>query len=243
MDPPPFSQKGGLGGVILGITTLLGGCNLLSGVPAGTITGQIDFDGRPAPGITVRLQTQDKGIWADYRPSGSQVLATTDSSGLYRFAGLKSGTYRVHYEITPVFMDGTQVGPKHVGRWDSSGVAVDPVGARVSTFDVSYNGLIYPESGRSSSYSEGSPLPIHWGTHRNAVSYRVNLYETAGGVVTKRFWQSGPTMNPVTSFNHPTQKGNYRWEVEIDGGAAGTGTSELRNVDLDYQAPQASASA
>lgn len=227
----------------MGLVALFSGCNLLSGVPAGTITGQIDFDGRPAPGITVRLQTQDKSSWADYRPSGSLVTATTDSSGQYRFAGLKSGQFRVRYEITPVLMDGTQVGPKHVGRWTSNGVAVDPVGARMATFDVSYNGLIYPESGRSSSYSEATPLPIHWATHRTGSSYRVNLFEATGGVVSsKPFWQSEWTMNAVTSFRHPTQKGNFRWEVEIDGGAAGTGASELRNVDLDYQAPQASAS-
>lgn len=219
------------------VTLVLAGCDLFSGVAAGTIVGEVRFDDRPAPGITVTLQSGNGSVWTDVTTGGTTV---TDPSGQYRFENLKGSEYRVRFDVKPslVTVGGTTIGPKQVGTWTSNGVRLGMAGARLAAFDVSYNGLIYPESGKSNTYTKDMPLPFHWSTHRNGGSYRVKIYDVSGGVTgTKPVWESDPTGAPVTTLNKPLAKGNYRWVVEIDGGGSGAGTSEQRNLDLDYRTP------
>lgn len=219
---------------------LASGCDLLSGVPGGVIVGEVRFDGRPASGITVGLQTYSSDRWTSYQLNGSALMATTDSAGQYRFERLKGGLYRVRFDLAPsvVVVGGTQIGPKEVGTWITKDVNLGGAGARLPAFDVAYNGLIYPESGKSNTYSETLPLPFHWHTHREATHYRVRIYDKSAGTTTpKLVWESGWTSTPVTTLSKSTQPGNYQWEVELDAGGGGTGTSERRNLDLDYQGP------
>ncbi|HEY9900048.1 MAG TPA: carboxypeptidase regulatory-like domain-containing protein, partial [Pantanalinema sp.] len=173
--PRRISSALGLG------TLILAGCDLLSGVPAGTIVGEVRFDGRPAPGVTVTLQSGNGTVWTDVTANGTAV---SDASGQYRFENLKGGEYRVRFDVKPslVTVGGTTIGPKEVGTWASNGVRLGMAGARLAAFDVSYNGLIYPESGKSNTYSAAMPLPFHWSTHRNGASYRVKIYDVSGGV-------------------------------------------------------------
>lgn len=222
------------------LLALASGCDLLSGVPAGMVVGEVRFDGRAAAGITVALQTLSNERWTSYMVNGSAATSTTDASGQYRFERLKGGSYRVRYDLgaSLVVVGGTPIGPKQVGTWITNGVSIGGGGARLAPFDVAYNGLIYPESGRSNAYSEGLPLPFHWHTHREATSYKVRIYDRSGGATApKLIWESGWTGTPVTSLSKATQPGNYQWEVELDAGGRGTGTSERRNLDLDYKGP------
>lgn len=223
--------------VLLGLAS---GCDLLSGVPAGVIVGEVRFDGKPASGITVSLQTVANERWTGYQVNGATAVATTDSTGQYRFERLKGGQYRVRFDLASsvVLVGGTQIGPKHVGSWITKDVSIGGGGARLAPFDVAYNGLIYPESGKSNTYSKTFPLPFHWHTHREASHYRVRIYDRSAGVTKPDpIWTSGWTTTPVTTLDQATQPGNYQWEVELDAGGGGTGTSERRNLDLDYQGP------
>lgn len=211
-------------------------CDLLSGVPAGTVTGQVNYDGRPAPGITLKLQTQSSGSWTD------KATGSTDASGQYTFSQLSNGLYRIVYAQVPVVTSGgVTIGPKTVRSWTSNSVSIGLGGARIAPFELAYDGLIYPESGKSNAYSASQPLPFHWSTHRDAISYRVNLYSINGGVTaSKPTWQSDWTPQPVTQLSQGFAKGNYQWEVEIDADSEGSGFSERRGLDLDFQTPQAS---
>ncbi|HEY9856751.1 MAG TPA: carboxypeptidase regulatory-like domain-containing protein [Stenomitos sp.] len=224
-----------LGPALLGLAS---GCDLLSGVPAGVVVGDVRFDGRPAPGITVALQTYSSDRWTSYTVNGTAATATTDASGQYRFERLKAGQYRVRFDLAPsvVMVGGTQLGPKEVATWTTKDVSIGGGGARIAAFDVAYDGLIYPESGKSNTYSERVPLPFHWHTHREADHYKVKIYDKSGGATNpKLVWESDWTTTPVTSLSKATQPGNYQWEVELDAGNGGTGTSERRNLDLDFQ--------
>lgn len=222
------------------LLALAAGCDLLSGVPAGVLVGEVRFDGRPASGITVGLQTWSNERWSSYTVNGAAATSTTDASGQYRFERLKGGQYRVRYDLSSslVSVGGTAIGPKQVGSWVTNSVSIGGGGARFAPFDVAYNGLIYPESGKSNTYSGDSLLPFHWHTHREASHYRVRIFDRSGGATSpKLVWESGWTTTPVTTLSKGTQPGNYQWEVELDAGGGGTGTSERRNLDLDYQGP------
>lgn len=224
--------------LVVGGLVLVGasGCDLLSGVPAGTIVGEIRYDGRPAAGLTVRLQKYGNDGFSDVTSGSDVVKATTDSAGQYRFQKVAAGSYRVRFERIPLLVGGIPVGPSQVGTWNSPLVTS---GSRAPTFDVAFNGLIYPESGKASAYSAAAGIPFHWSTHREGVSYRVRLYDITGGGQ-RDVWKDSPWgPAPYVVFKVALPKGNYRWEVMIDGGGTGTGTSEQRNVDLDYQEPAA----
>lgn len=222
------------------LLALASGCDLLSGVPAGVVVGEVRFDGRAASGITVGLQTFSNERWTSYLANGAAAMSTTDASGQYRFERLKGGSYRVRYDLGPslVVVGGTSIGPKQVGTWITNSVSIGGGGARIAPFDVAYNGLIYPESGKSNTYSELLPLPFHWHTHREAARYKVRIYDRSGGATSpKLVWESGPTGTPVTTLSEAKQPGNYQWEVELDAGGGGIGTSERRNLDLDFKGP------
>ena len=210
---------------VCGLVLLLGGCPSVGGEP-GAVSGEISFDGRAAPGLSVRLQKRDRDAWSEV------ASAVSDSLGIYRFGGLAAGDYRVAYFRLPAKADGQVLGPAHVETWYSP--MVGP-GTRVPPIEVAFGGLIYPESGRSTPYGKGVPLPFHWSPHRSGQSYRVLLYDVSGGG-DRLVWTSSWTSQPYSLLTQAFAKGNYRWRVEIDGGSRGNGSSESRAVDLDHQA-------
>ena len=210
---------------VCGTGIWLAGCPWTVAGEAGTVSGEVMFDGRSAPGLTLRLQRRDRGAWSEV------ASVVSDSIGLYRFGGLSAGEYRVAYFRVPARSDGQILGPAHVETWYSP--VVGP-GTRLPGIEVAFGGLIYPESGRSTPYGKGIPLPFHWSPHRDGQSYRVLLQDVSGGGE-RLVWTSSWTSQPFVLLQQPFAKGNYRWRVEIDGGARGTGASETRAVDLDHQ--------
>lgn len=235
--PRPISRpKFGLPGAwaAASLALALGACDLLSGVPAGSIVGEVDYDGRPAPGITVALWALTGGNWV------SKSTISTDVAGTYRFSGLAGGTFQVRFSRAGLesYLAGHAEGLKMVSEWSSPYVSLGLGGSRLAAFDVAYDGLIYPESGKSSSYSALMGLPFHWSSHRNASSYRVRLYDISGGKTPLWKWDSDWTANPVIQLTRGFPPGNYQWKVTLDGGSAGTGSTEVRNVDLDFQEAQ-----
>lgn len=224
--------------------TLAAGCSfpfLTSGVEGGGIVGAVEFNGRPAPGKTVHLLKRDtNGTYAAYRPSGNLVTATTNDAGVYSFSGLADGTYMVQYLSTPVLdPQGSRIGPNEVADWRTPGVNVSAAaGGRLSPFEVSYNGLIYPESGRDYHVSDTAPLPFHWSTHLKAARYRVVIYQPSvgGQPSNKEFWGSEYTTSPSALFQKKVSPGNYSWELEIRSDA-GIGHSLRRPLDLSTSLP------
>ncbi len=223
---------------------LLTGCDLpffASSVAGGTVLGIVEWNGRPAPGKTVHLLKRDEsGNFAAYRPSGSLVTATTNDAGVYAFQGLPEGAYMVKYLATPVMdAQGNRIGPNEVADWTTPGVNVTAsAGGRVATFEISFNGLIYPESGRNYHVNETAPLPFHWATHMRASSYRMIIYQPSvgGQPNTAIFWELKHTTSPSALFQKKVTAGNYTWEVEIRSNA-GIGHSIRRTLDLSTPLP------
>lgn len=242
MPSPPQSISRLLGAALGSV--LLAGCELpffTSGVAGGTVIGAIEWNGRPAPGKTVHLLKRDSnGAFAAYRPSGSLVTATTNDAGVYTFQGLPEGAYMVQYLSTPVLDgQGNRIGPNEVADWRTPGVNVTGgSGGRLTPFEVSFNGLIYPESGRNYQVSDKAPLPFHWATHLKATRYRVVIYHptTGGQPSTKEFWGSEFTTSPSALFQKKVAAGNYSWEIEIRSDA-GIGHSLRRTLDLSTPLP------
>lgn len=229
---------------LLGVT-LLAGCDvpfLASGADPGTVVGAIEWNGRPAPGKTVFLLKHDgKDSYPPYRPDGNLLTATTDERGVYTFTGLPQGNYRVKYLSTAVLdAQGNRIGPNEVADWTTPGVNVTgSSGGRLGPFEISFNGQIYPETGRNYQVSETAPLPFHWATHLRATHYKaVIYYPTVGGEPSNRvFWRSESTTSPSALFQKKVSAGNYSWEVEIMS-SAGTGRSLRRTLDLSTPLPQ-----
>jgi hypothetical protein len=210
---------------VCGTMACLVGCPWTVSGEAGTVSGEVTFDGRVAPGLTLRLQRRDRGAWSEV------ASAVSDSVGLYRFPGLAAGEYRVAYFRVPARSDGQILGPAHVETWYSP--VVGP-GTRLAAIEVALGGLIYPESGRSTPYGKGIPLPFHWSPHRDGQAYRVLLHDVSGGGE-RLVWTSTWTGQSYVLLTQAFARGNYRWRIEIDGGSRGSGASETRAVDLDYQ--------
>lgn len=224
---------------------LLSGCNLpflTSGVEGGMLVGAIEWGGRPAPGKTVHLLKLDgSSNWSAYRPSGTLVTATTNDAGVYTFTDLPDGSYMVQYLAAPVLdAQGNRIGPSEVADWRTPGTNVSgSSGGRLNPFEVTFNGLIYPESGRNYQVNAGAPLPFHWATHLRATRYRVVIYHPAvgGQPSNKVYWSSDITNQPSALLNQKVAPGNYTWEVEILSDA-GKGHSVRRNLDLSTPLPQ-----
>lgn len=223
---------------------MLSGCTLpffSSGVEGGTLVGAIEWNGRPAPGKTVHLLKRDSnGTFSAFRPNGTLVTATTNDAGVYTFTGLPEGAYMVQYLSNPV-MDGqgNRIGPNEVAEWKTPGVNVTAsAGGRLLPFEIAFNGLIYPETGRNYQVSETAPLPFHWATHLKATRYRVVLYfPTTGGTPSNKvFWRSDYATSPSALFQKKVTAGNYSWEVEMMSDA-GTGRSLRRTLDLSTPLP------
>lgn len=212
-----------------------------SGVGGGQVVGVIEWNGRPAPGKTVHLlKLGEDGTYSAYRPSGSVVTATTNDSGAYSFQDLQAGNYVVKYLSVPILdAQGNRIGPNEVADWTTRGVNVtESSGGRLPTFEISFNGLIYPESGRHYRVSDTAPLPFHWATHLKATLYRVRIYHpTIGGQQSNKVLWHEDAKSPSALFQKKVPAGNYSWEVEIRTDA-GIGHSIRRSLDLSTPLPQ-----
>lgn len=216
---------------------LLTGCNLLSGVPGGQVQGTVTFDGRAATGVLVSLYAQKGDAWK------FSASTATREGGAYFFANLADGPYQVRFNRSALdtYLGGRTEALRYVGEWSSSVVSVGMGGVRVPTFDLAYNGLIYPEPGKTSTYSPTQGLPFHWSAHRQAVSYRMLLADVSGGRAPVWGFAGDFSGEPYAVLTLGHQTGNYQWKVWIEAGSAGSGSSEVRGVDLDYLTPQAPA--
>ncbi|HBN09893.1 MAG TPA: hypothetical protein DD435_15030, partial [Cyanobacteria bacterium UBA8530] len=155
----------------------------------------------------------------------------------YAFSKLKSAHYRIQY-LSEAVKDpvGKIIGPNEVASWQTNDLDLGGSGAVLPPFDVSYNGLTYPDTDKKQTPSSDAPLPFFWSTHLQAKKYRVKLWDTSNGNVInpsgKAKWTSDWTENPTVAYSGNPGIGNYGWEVEIDAGDAGLGKSRVRSVQF-----------
>lgn len=202
------------------------GCGWFGLPGAGIVTGVVTYDGRPAPGKRVALAG-----------GGGSKVAATDANGRYTFNNVAAGRWQVQYvgvgddraAAASERLGETGVVPNEVAQWRSLAFeTVEGSGKEVPGFEVAYNGLLYPEFGMALVVSAEAVVPFHWSTHPRAQRYRVTV--TAEGGTFK--WSSPWVAEPTAVFGQAVGPGRYQWNVEIDGGEAGTGTTRARQVDF-----------
>ncbi len=213
---------------------LTAGCPGLQTAAAGTITGQILYEGRPAQGETVSLLVQESGTFTAVTGSnGSSLTASTDANGDYVFQGLTAGTYRVLFLPVAVHDGGGVAMPSgEVASWYTlPGTVSNSAGTSFPAFDVSYDGLIYPQEVGDHYVSTTVPLPFHWSTDPQGQRYRLQIFENdsaSGSPVIQLPWSSDPSALLRQNVNSD----RYTWNVVIDGGNTGQGLSAYEVVDL-----------
>ncbi len=212
----------------------IAGCPGLQTAAAGTITGQILYQGRPAQGETVSLLVQQGGSFTAFTGSSGGALATsTDANGDYAFRGLPAGTYRVLFLPVTVHDGGGVAMPSgEVASWYTlPGTVSNSSGTNFPAFDVAYDGLIYPQEVGDHYVSTTVPLPFHWSTDPQGQRYRLQIFENdgaSGSPVIQLAWSSDPTALLRQNVNSD----RYTWNVVIDGGNTGQGLSAYQFVDL-----------
>jgi hypothetical protein len=186
---------------------------LFNSQPAGVVTGLVRYGGEPASGKHVSL-------------GDGSAKATTDANGRYTFRGLSGKKVQVLYQG-----QGDQAGvlPNEVATWRTLTLDLtDGSGKEAPAFDVAYNGLLYPDALVALVVSETSLVPFHWSVHAQAQRYRVHVTSDD-----KTFtWASPWDAQPTAVFGKTVAPGHYNWQVEIDGGNTGAGTTRLRVVDF-----------
>lgn len=196
---------------MLAASAWLSGCALFTAPTPGVVEGVVHYNGEPAAGKRVSL-------------AGKQAI--TDAQGRYRFTGTPPGS-----SLRVTFLSGGDragVLPNEVAQWRSLPFELSAGdGAVLPPFDVSHNGPLYPDVGMALLVGPETPVPFHWSTHRQARAYRLLLTGADGQTFTGD-WKGEPT----AVFSQKVTPGSYFWRVEIDGGAAGTGLSRERAVDL-----------
>ncbi|HEY9724080.1 MAG TPA: hypothetical protein V6D47_18905 [Oscillatoriaceae cyanobacterium] len=195
----------------------LSGCGLFSSLPAGTVTGVVLFNGGPAHGIRVGLQ-------------GTSLATSTDLNGNYTFTGVPGGQA---VQVTFVSRQDAAAAaanqvPNEVYEWTSAPLQVGSSGASVPPFDISYNGLLYPDDTMALLSGATAPIPFHWSTQLSATHYRLHVVSRADGSDWAGSWNS----DPMGIFAQSVTPGKYDWYVEFDGGDRGSGRSYTREVDL-----------
>jgi protocatechuate 3,4-dioxygenase beta subunit len=90
---------------------------------AGTVTGTVKRDGKPAPGITVIATRSPSDLAKSVEQMFSQapsIKATTDSAGLYRIEGLAPGKYLITPSASPLISSsGNSTNEVTVGEGDT----------------------------------------------------------------------------------------------------------------------------
>jgi hypothetical protein len=186
---------------------------LFNGQPVGVVTGLVKYGGEPASGKHLTL-------------GDGSLKATTDANGRYTFRGLSGKKVQVLYQGLG---DQDGVHPNEVATWRTQTLDLTGgSGKEVPTFDVAFNGLLYPDTLVALVVSETSLVPFHWSVHPQAQKYRVHVTSED-----KTFaWASPWDAQPTAVFGKTVAPGHYLWQVEIDGGSAGAGTTRLRTVDF-----------
>lgn len=199
-------------GLLVALTSGCGG-----GPAAGIVTGIVLFNGAPAAGKRIALY-------------GSDARTVTNAAGRYTFTGVQPKTYSVLYQSSgdrPLTEPG-YTAPNEVSQWQSASFELAGGGGQeVPPFDVSYNGLLYPDVAMSLIVSATSLVPFHWSTHPQAQRYRLRL-KGANDFA----WSSEWGKEPTTVFGKVVAPGSYDWQIEIDAGDHGLGLTRSRKVDF-----------
>lgn len=205
----PIALKRGLG---IFAASLLAACG--GSASPGIVTGIVTYDGRPAAGKRIQLA------------GGENRFQSTDANGRYTFSNVTSRRHQIIYRSES---DNPRAIPNEVAEWRSLAFELsEGSGKEVPTFDVAYNGVLYPDEGMALIVNEEALVPFHWSTHPQARNYRVRLEAEAGGFRWLGPWGAEPT----AVFGQSVNTGRYRWMVEIDGGDAGVGVTRQRQVDF-----------
>ncbi|MFP5503556.1 MAG: hypothetical protein ACLGIN_13790 [Candidatus Sericytochromatia bacterium] len=196
----------------------LAGCDWLApGAAPGTVTGVVLYNGQPAAGKRVTLL-----------PDGDKTFTLQD--GTYTFTGVGEGQHQVLYQAQPdptqFQADPTGAVPNEVKSWRTP--AFSGGGHRLTAFDVSYNGLLYPDVQMSLIVSETSPVPFHFSPHVQGGRYRLRISSKATG---EQLPTDDWSNDPIAIFAMAVEPGTYYWQVEFEN-HAGTGLSPERAVDL-----------
>ncbi|MDB5097968.1 MAG: hypothetical protein JWM80_2389 [Cyanobacteria bacterium RYN_339] len=207
---------------VVSMLSLLSGCGLWPGssAPNGVVTGMITYAGLPAAGKLVTLV-------------GADVRTSTDDTGRYTFRSVPAKRVQVLYasqgDRAKAKGDAYDVLPNEVQSWRSLPVDMtDGAGKEVPSFEVSYNGLLYPDRGVALVVSDKALVPFHFSVHSQGQKYRVKLSTDAKEAIWSSEWASDPT----AVFGKAVAPGRYVWSVEIDGGDRGVGTTRDRGVDF-----------
>lgn len=202
---------------IAALALTIGGCGLFDSTPPGTVTGVVLFNGGPAHGIRVSL------LNANLPPT------ETDVNGRYTFTNVPAGQ---GVQVSFVSRQDNAAAaadqfPNEVYQWTSA--PVDPGGgADLPPFDISYDGLLYPDDTMALLSGPSAPIPFHWSTQLSATHYRLHVVSRADNSQYTGDW----TSDPMAVFAQAVTPGKYDWYVEFDGGDRGTGRSWTREVDL-----------
>lgn len=189
---------------------------------------------RPAAGKRVSLLIRQGDAWSDARGTDGQALtAQADDTGVYHFPRLAGGTYRVVYLAQEVpDGNGAPLPSREVASWTSADISHRSGGtSTVPDIEVTYNGLIYPDTGQSYPVSAELPLPFHWSTHRHGKRYRLIVHGNREGRP-PAFHSGNWTEVPSAILAKEAAPDLYAWEILIDGGNHGEGRSGRRNLDL-----------
>jgi hypothetical protein len=143
----------------------------------------------------------------------------------------------VQYVSEPILDAGGKIiGPNEVASWKTSSLALGTTGYSVPAFDIAYNGLIYPDNEKKQSPSQANPLPFFWSTQASAKRYQLRIWKIDSGSLVNPsgspVWQSNWTEDPALSYTGNPGAGNYGWEVLIDAGNVGQGTTRLRSIQF-----------
>ncbi len=214
---------------------VLSGCNG-NGVaaPAGGIAGEIDWDGKPAPGRTLALYASTDGgaTFVD-----TKQTAVSDRNGVYAFTGLQGGLFAALYVADAL------PGSNEFLWWRSAPTGMGNV---VPTFDVAYNDVIFPPV----SAAIRPPVTLFWSAGRYTNRYRLGIYAAPNGTnvdSSNPTWRSDWVPELCLTLSEDTPQvagggcqslrlpkalppGNYAWGVEVDGGVRGFGSSKLRSL-------------
>lgn len=218
-----------------GLLALGAGCSLpffASGVPAGTLVGKVLWNGEPAAGKVLELQRLTGGGWTSLDPVAT---GSTAADGTISFQGLPSGTYRLHYASSqPQIEQPGEPAYNELSTWDTQGAAIGSSGGSLPAFDLAFDGLIYPaDNGTTIQTATGSVVPFHWSMQPSAQHYQVKIFPSIAG---SNAFSSTPAYtspwedDPAWSFADQPPPGIYAWQVFIDGGGSGVGSSAMREV-------------
>lgn len=203
------------------------GCPSLGIAAAGTVQGQVLFDSRPAGGQSVFLLAVQGG------QTTRAASVTTNANGDYSFTGVQPGSYQVQFLAQAVTDgQGLPLPSGEINEWETAiGSVTASSGTSFPPFDVAYGGLLYPQPEINYYITAQNPVPFHWSTDVQGQRYQLQIYR--GYDASRSLLVTVPwTGDPSALFRQNLTEDTYSWDVIIDGGNAGTGTTALQEVSL-----------